>query len=420
MIIPSPANIARFLKYYDFFRHPPDHHYEGEDDPDLIDPYIYSFEVFQLVNKLYMEHFIQEFNKSPHLPEDLEKADICSLVEVFSGVVMADRYSPGFLSEFIAQGNLRKLVKRLKIIQKETQDRMYGSLLGLAVGDALGAPVEFNAPGSFKEVTGFREGGSHNLKAGEWSDDTSLALALAKSLIDSKGFDPQDQMERYLAWYQEGYLSVNGECFDIGNTTREALEHFADTQEPYSGPDHKYSAGNGSLMRIAPIPIYFFSKKEEVLKYARLSSCTTHKHPLVVECCTYFAHLLWRALLGEDKDKLLSPDNHPFTDEINLELKEVIKGSYKTKNPPQIKARGYVVLSLEAALWAFYNSDNFKSGALLAVNLGDDADTVGAIYGQLAGAYYGKKSIPLEWLDKLACYDFIMDLSQKLVYHKEW
>ncbi len=420
MIIPSPANIARFLKYYEFFRHPPDHHYEGEDDPDLIDPYIYSFEVFQLVNKLYMEHFIQEFKESYHLPEDLEKADICSMVKVLSGVVMADRYSPGFLSEFIAQGNLRKIVKRLEIIKKETEDRMYGSLLGLAVGDALGVPVEFKAPGSFKEVTGFQGGGPHHLKAGDWSDDTSLALALAKSLIESKGFNPPDQMERYLDWYQEGYLSVNGECFDIGNTTREALEHFADTQEPYSGPDHSNSAGNGSLMRLAPIPLYFFSKKEEVLKYARLSSCTTHQHPLVVECCTYFAHLLRGALLGEGKEELLSPHYHPFKEKINFELDEVIKGSYKTKNPPQIKASGYVVRSLEAALWAFYNSDNFKSGALLAVNLGDDADTVGAIYGQLAGAYYGKEGIPQDWLDKLACYDFIMDLSQKLVYHKEW
>ncbi|MBU4536125.1 MAG: ADP-ribosylglycohydrolase family protein [Euryarchaeota archaeon] len=332
---------------------------------------------------------------------------------------MADRYSPGFLSEFIAQGNLRKVVKRLEIIKKEDEDRMYGSLLGLAVGDALGVPLEFKAPGTFKEVTGFQEGGSHNLKAGEWSDDTSLALALAKSLIESKGFDPQDQMERYLDWYQEGYLSVNGECFDIGNTTREALEHFADTQEPYSGPDHSKSAGNGSLMRLAPIPIYFFSKKEEVLKYARLSSCTTHQHPLVVECCTYFAHLLQGALLGEGKEELLSPDYQPFKEEINFELDEVIKGSYKTKNPPEIKARGYVVRSLEAALWAFYKSDNFKDGALLAVNLGDDADTVGAIYGQLAGAYYGKDGIPQDWLDNLACYNYILDIGRDLVYHEE-
>lgn len=424
MIIPSPYNIFQVLKYYEYFKEPPHHRYHGEDDPVMIDPYIYSFEVFQLVNKLYTEHFIQEYKESYDLPEDLGQADICSLVRVLSAVVMADRYSSGILSQFIAAGNLKKIMNRLRILKKEIEDRMYGSLLGLAVGDALGAPVEFYLPGTFTPVEDFRGGGAHNLNPGEWSDDTSLALSLSESLIKSKGFNPQDQMDRYVSWYLEGHLSVNGRCFDIGDTTREALENYMETGNPYSGLDHEGSAGNGSLMRLAPIPIYYFSNLDEVLKYARLSSCTTHQHPLVIQCCQYLALLIQGALWGKTKEELLSPDYPPLREyclenELLSELGEVVEGSYKTKNPPEIRASGYVIRSLEAALWAFYNSDNFKDGVLMAVNLGDDADTVGAIYGQLAGAYYGEKGIPCKWLDNLAKKDLIKSMCRDLIYPKK-
>ncbi len=420
MKIPSPTHISRILKYYDFFKEPGSR-YSREDDPVMIDSYIYSFELFQLVNKLYMENFIQEYKQSYRLPENLEEADICSLVRVLSAVVMADRYSKGILSQFIAQGNLRKIFNRLSEIKLEMENRMYGSLLGLAVGDALGVSVEFKSPGSFPPVEDYQGGGTHNLDAGEWSDDTSLALALAESLSKSKGFDPQDQMERYLAWYREGYLAVNGSCFDIGKTTQQALENYEVTGDPYCGLDHERSAGNGSLMRLAPIPIYYFSNLEGVIRYARLSSCTTHQHPLVLQCCQYLSLLIQGALWGKSKTELLSADYAPYKtylhhDDLLEELEEVVQGSYKRKNPPEIRASGHVIKSLEAALWAFYHSNNFKEGALMAVNLGEDADTVGAIYGQLAGAYYGETGIPQPWLDKLARKDLIHSICQDLIY----
>ncbi|MDI6644233.1 MAG: ADP-ribosylglycohydrolase family protein [Methanobacteriaceae archaeon] len=280
-------------------------------------------------------------------------------------------------------------------------DRIHGCLLGLAIGDAMGAPVEFKPPGTFEPVTGYRSSPVHKLNPGEWTDDTSLALCLLDSLIQCKGFDPKDQMQRYLRWYREGYLSIRGECFDIGNTTREALQCFERTGNPYCGPDHEYSAGNGSLMRIASIPLYFRYSFDETVKYAALSSRTTHQHPLAVESCQVMACLIHGALNGVEKKYLLSPE-YLSKMEFHKEIQEVLDGSYKRMNPPYIRGMGYVVKSLEASLWAFYNSNNFKEGCLLAVNLGEDSDTTGAIYGGLAGAYYGRNNIPNDWIDGLA------------------
>jgi ADP-ribosyl-[dinitrogen reductase] hydrolase len=130
--------------------------------------------------------------------------------------------------------------------------RSRGCLLGLAVGDALGTTLEFKPPGTFTPITDMLGGGPFNLKPGQWTDDTSLALCLAESLIECRGFNPKDQMERYVRWWKEGHLSSTGTCFDIGNTTRAALSAFLKTGNPMSGPTDAYSAGNGSLMRLAP------------------------------------------------------------------------------------------------------------------------------------------------------------------------
>lgn len=137
---------------------------------------------------------------------------------------------------------------------KEIQDKFHGAILGLTVGDSMGVPLEFTDPGCFQPVNDMIGGGPFNLNPGMWTDDTSMALSLAESLTETGKFDPVDQLTRYLRWYKEGHLSVTGECFDIGNTTREALMTFQDTGKPYPGPDHEFSAGNGSLMRLAPVP----------------------------------------------------------------------------------------------------------------------------------------------------------------------
>ncbi len=297
--------------------------------------------------------------------------------------------------------------------------RFLGCLLGLAVGDALGTSVEFQPPGTFEPVQEMRGGGPFNLEPGQWTDDTSMALCLAESLIECQEFDPRDQMERYLLWYQQGHLSSNGACFDIGGTVRAALEHYQATLEPFSGSTDPHSAGNGSLMRLAPVPMAYASNPLQAIQQSGHSSRTTHAAAAAVDACRYFGALLVGALAGVSKDILLSASFSPAPgcwDEQPLDGKidEIARGSFKERQPPQIRGSGYVVNALEAALWAFYNSRDFAEGCLMAVNLGDDADTTAAIYGQLAGAYYGEAGIPERWREMVARPDLIRSYALSL------
>lgn len=302
----------------------------------------------------------------------------------------------------------------------EQIDRYRGCMLGLAAGDALGTTLEFRSPGSFTPVEDMLGGGPFGLKPGQWTDDTSMALCLAESLIECRGFDPQDQMERYIRWYRQGYLSSTGVCFDIGNTIRGALIKFETTGEPYCGSTDPYSAGNGSLMRLAAVPMFYAKtpSASSIFKCGE-SSRTTHGARTAVDACRYYGGLIAAALNGVGKEDLLSERFSPvnrFWEENELveEIDQIAAGSFKKKQPPDIRGTGYVVDSLEAALWAFYHSESFQAGCLLAVNLGDDADTTGAVFGQLAGAYYGEDSIPETWRSKLALNDLIRDYADQI------
>lgn len=294
----------------------------------------------------------------------------------------------------------------------DAHDRIRGSLVGLAVGDALGAPVEFRAPGTFPRVTDFRAGGSFALEAGTWTDDTSLALCLAESLVEKRGFDLRDQIGRYVAWFRSGHLSATGHCFDIGTTTRTALLNYERTGDPESGLVSERSAGNGSLMRVAPVPLAYRRDPCRAVELAGRSSVTTHALPVCVDACRYYGGLVVGALQGVSKEELLGPrfspapcvwDGHPLHPEID----GVAQGSFRERGPPAIRAAGGAVGCLEAALWAFARSSTFEEGCLLAVNLGDDADTVGAVFGGLAGAYHGIDGIPVRWREGLAQADLI-------------
>ena len=288
-----------------------------------------------------------------------------------------------------------------------TQLRYQGSLMGLAAGDAVGTTVEFMRPGSFPPVTDLVGGGPFRLKPGEWTDDTSMALCLADSLITCGGFDPGDQMDRYLRWRDDGYLSSNGRCFDIGITVSDALNRYRDTGEPFAGSIDPYSAGNGSLMRLAPVPLFFASNPEHAIHMSGESSRTTHGATTCIDACRYFGGLIVGAVQGESKEELLSPRYSSVAglwdrQSLCAEIDEIAAGSFKSKEAPEIVGSGYVVKSLEAALWAFHKSSTFEEGCLLAVNLGDDADTTAAIYGQIAGAFYGLDDIPPQWRELIA------------------
>ena len=298
-------------------------------------------------------------------------------------------------------------------------DRFRGCLLGLAAGDALGTTLEFKAPGSFDPINDMVGGGPFGLDPGQWTDDTSMALCLATSLIERGGFDAADQMQRYVRWWREGYLSSTGRCFDIGNTVREALSRFERDGDPYAGSTDPNSAGNGSLMRLAPVPMAFCRDPAEAISMAADSSRTTHGTRAAVDACRYFAGLLVGALGEVSKATLLSPGYSPVeglweSEPLAEEIARIAAGSFKDRTPPDIQGAGYVVQSLEAALWAFHRSDTFREGALLAANLGDDADTTAAIYGQLAGAYYGVGGIPSGWSAKLAMAEEIAALADGL------
>jgi ADP-ribosyl-[dinitrogen reductase] hydrolase len=290
-------------------------------------------------------------------------------------------------------------------------DRFRGCLLGLACGDAVGTTVEFKPRGTFPTVTDMVGGGPFRLKAGEWTDDTSMALCLAASLTECNGFDPRDQMERYCRWRDEGYLSSNGRCFDIGNTVADALRRYQVTGDPFSGSTDPYTAGNGSLMRLAPVPMTYVNNLDRVAHFSAESSRTTHGAREAVDACRLFGVMLALALRGELKTAILDGGSGL---ELAPAVQTIAEGSYARKTRQEIKGSGYVVQSLEAALWCFYHTESYRDAILEAVNLGDDADTTAAICGQIAGAYYGIESIPADWLSKLALRETIERLTERL------
>jgi ADP-ribosyl-[dinitrogen reductase] hydrolase len=286
-------------------------------------------------------------------------------------------------------------------------------LLGLACGDAVGTTVEFKPRGSFAPVVDMVGGGPFHLKPGQWTDDTSMALCLATSLHECGGFDAADQMRRYCRWMEDGYLSSTGKCFDIGRTVLSALQSFRRTGDPFSGITDPKSAGNGCLMRLAPVPMFFFPNREQAIAMSGKSSQTTHGANECIEACRLFGAMLVSALDGAGKEDILF--GHGVIIEGDTRLREVAAGSFRSAPEAEIQGSGYVVESLEAALWCFWQTDNFRDAVLRATNLGRDADTTAAICGQLAGAYYGESGIPIEWRQRLFMAEEICRLADGLL-----
>lgn len=294
----------------------------------------------------------------------------------------------------------------------EQQERFRGCLLGLASGDAVGTTVEFRSRDSFEPVTDMVGGGPFHLQPGQWTDDTSMALCLGHSLVETGGFDADDQMQRYLRWWRDGYMSSTGECFDIGNTIASALSRYQKKGDPYNGSTSPWSAGNGCIMRLAPVPMFYWRDRALAISYAVDSSRTTHGTAECLDACRLFGSIIFKALAGLSKEAVLF-------DNVDLNLpsemvRAIADGDYGSKNREQIRGSGYVVESLEAALWCFLQTDTFEDAVLTAVNLGDDADTTGAICGQVAGAFYGQEAIPTGWREKLTLGQTIADLADQL------
>lgn len=294
----------------------------------------------------------------------------------------------------------------------DTLARFRGCLLGLACGDAVGTTLEFRPRGTFAILTDMIGGGPFRLEAGEWTDDTSMALCLASSLIEQGKFDAVDQMQRYLRWCREGYWSSNGRCFDIGATTAAALRRFDATGEPFCGLTEPHSAGNGCIMRLAPVAMFCFPDRELTIAMAADSSRTTHGTAECLDGCRLLAAILHQAFRGAAKDDVLLA--HGCDELASPKVRAVAAGEYRTKSEREIRGSGYVVACLEAALWCFHQTHSFESAILAAANLGEDADTTAAVCGQIAGAFYGDEAIPARWLDRLARHAEIRDLANRL------
>ena len=284
-------------------------------------------------------------------------------------------------------------------------DKWMGSIIGLAIGDQLGSLTEGKTRGSFEKVRGMDPGTF-------WTDDTSQALCLADSLISTKKFDLTDQLERYSKWLFEGYLSAKEWGYGCGPTARLAINNFIKKGKP--SPVRNQST-NGALMRLCPVPLYYSNNLEEAIDKSGESAKSTHDNPICVDACRLYGSMIVKAVQKKDKDFILEYDqklwiNNPLEKSIDI----VAQGSYKEKNLSEIKGTLNISESIEAALWTFAHSSSFAEGALMAVNMGDDADTTAAIFGQLAGGFYGYEAIPTEWRAKLLEKELIEYIANKL------
>jgi ADP-ribosyl-[dinitrogen reductase] hydrolase len=272
------------------------------------------------------------------------------------------------------------------------RDRALGAMIGLAVGDAVGTTLEFKERGEFTPITDMIGGGPFRLAVGEWTDDTSMALCLLDCLLTHEAILPDELLYMFYLWYEKGYNSHNKRCFDIGTTTRDALNQWKRTGQTIA-PDLNYLSGNGGIMRLAPVPIYWWYNDTLAAENARLQSQTTHGSAECLDTADKLARIIARGIRGEDQG-------------LNEKLKSFQENV--------ISSSGYVIDTFVAAQWAVVTTDNFRDAILKAANLGDDADTVAAVAGQIAGSLYGLSGIPVEWVEKLAWKDRILDLTNTL------
>ena len=218
-------------------------------------------------------------------------------------------------------------------------------------------------------------------------------------------------MNRYLRWRREGYLCSTGRCFDIGATVSAALRRYRRTGNPLAGIADPSAAGNGCIMRLAPVPIFFFPDEAAAIEHAEASCRATHGAVECIEATKLFAAILVRALAGVPREDLLAKVPGSFQSE---RIAAIANGSYVGKPESDVQGSGYVVESLEAALWSFAETESFEAAILRAANLGDDADTTAAVCGQVAGAFYGEPAIPPRWLERLTMADDIRGLCDRL------
>ena len=302
-------------------------------------------------------------------------------------------------------------------------------LFGVAVGDAIGVPVEFMSRQKIAQntVTNMIGYGTYNLPPGTFSDDSSLTFCLAEAL--TKKFNVEVIAENFISWCYENYWTPLGEVFDIGITTQQAISRLADGTRPdLAGNFDASSNGNGSLMRILPLVFHVLEKPiHERYEITKLVSSITHGHIRSVIACFYYLEFARQLIQGKDKFDIynnLQTEVSGYLDSLSINKDEthffdrLLKVNIYELEEDDICSSGYVLHTLEASIWCLLNTSNYKDAVLKAVNLGEDTDTTGAVTGGLAGILYGYNSIPANWLNHLARVDDINDLAERMEYNR--
>jgi ADP-ribosyl-[dinitrogen reductase] hydrolase len=298
---------------------------------------------------------------------------------------------------------------------RSLRDRFLGAFIGLAVGDALSAATQYKKVGSFAPVGDMLGGGPFDLPRGAWSDDTAMALCLAESLVETDSFDPRDQVQRYTRWQQQGHLSATGQALGITAGTAKALAMAKWRRQLYSGSHDPNQLDPEVLSRVAPVVMYYFASPEEAVTNAGDSARTTCQAPSAIECCRLLGAMLHAALAGKPKNQVLTPDADLIdTATLRTEVIELARHALHLGAAGAPRARN-VVDVLECVLWVFRTTDNFRDGVLKAVNIGANSDVAGAVFGQLAGAYYGVNAIPGTWRNSLMNKDLIEGFADRLL-----
>jgi len=297
---------------------------------------------------------------------------------------------------------------------KDDKERFIGAILGLAVGDALGAPLEFRDDCPYPNITEMHS--CAHLPGGYWTDDTSMALCIIDSMVNREVFDLKDQMDNFVKWYKEGFLSSRGYCFDIGNTIREALDFYIHRGEINTEIDtFDNNLSNGALMRLAPVPLYYHNNVREAAKKSIEHTILTHPSVMCCEASALFSTLLTCCFHDNMNKQALLQDVVGYAEELFPGLEKWFREFVMNPQRPNTEEHsGYVMTSLEMALWAFLTTKNFNSGAIECINWGGDTDTYAAIYGQLAGTYYGYASIKESWTRDLYQCDKIIEFALML------
>ena len=299
-------------------------------------------------------------------------------------------------------------------------DKIKGAILGHAVGDALGVPVEFCTRDELeiKPVSDMEGHGTHDKDVGIWSDDTSMTLASLDSLI--KHLDYEEVMGNFAAWLGDAKYTADGDVFDVGNSSRKSILLYIgeNLSALECGQNSEWDNGNGSLMRILPFVLYtYYQKFADPLEVIHNASRLTHSHERSFVGCGIYACIVWELLADASKESVyrgLMKAATLYSDSDEIEAFErIFEKDFSRLDRSHINSSGYIVDTLEAAVWCILNADNYSECVLKAVNLGEDTDTVAAIAGGMAGILWGYKSIPEKWITKLARREYIESLCIK-------